>query len=217
LTAANFDCLVLPYGSRFPAAARQSILGYLKARGSFFSTGGYAFDTPMTLDDKGEWVKETPDGNAVSLNTRKGKPGDTLQLLPDQIGAFDPSYLLKGVSFIRAAEDQCVLPKDLALSGSASGYAACAMLGSNNPVFPEKWGRWVPLVNAYDGFSRLRGAVGALPGSRTATFSTSSISMARRCARWPRRPTSSPSSGPMPTPRCANETSSRTPPPATGE
>lgn len=48
------------------------------------------------------------------------------------------------------------------IEGPLTGYAAAALIGSNNPVFPDIQARWTPIVNAYDSLGRLRGAVAAV-------------------------------------------------------
>jgi hypothetical protein len=88
LTAANFNCLILPYGPNYPYAAYDSIISYLKSGGSFLSIGGYAFDEPCARDQSGRFVHigsvATAEEIAVHqegielLNTRHGKPGDQL-------------------------------------------------------------------------------------------------------------------------------------------
>lgn len=47
LNAEKFATLVLPYGATFPAEAVESFRAFLRAGGSFLSTGGYAFDYPV--------------------------------------------------------------------------------------------------------------------------------------------------------------------------
>ncbi|MHB0997670.1 MAG: beta-galactosidase [Armatimonadota bacterium] len=172
LTKANFDCLVLPYGPCYPADAQESIKSYLKSGGSFLSTGGYAFDFLCGIDSSGNFVTtqnlttaaDIAKGNVTSksLNTRIGIVGDTMGLNPDQIGVFDPSYHLKYVSGISSAPDQFVIPAAFKAGMSVKGYAASSLLGSNNPVFPEKWGRHITLVEGRDASGRERGPVGSM-------------------------------------------------------
>jgi hypothetical protein len=47
LTKDKFDCLVLPYGSAFPASAFTSIVKYLSAGGNFVNLGGVPFSIPV--------------------------------------------------------------------------------------------------------------------------------------------------------------------------
>lgn len=184
LTPNRFQCLILPYGSRYPASAAESIKAYLKSGGCFLSTGGYAFDEPCALNASGQMLPTAP-ADGPRLNARYGKPGDTLGLEPDQIGVFDPSYQLKRVASLRAAPAQFVVPASVKHKAEVKGYAACSMLGSNNPVFPEKWGRNIPLVNTHDSFGRLRGPAGALihnyagpyAGSSWAIFGVTNIDL----------------------------------------
>ena len=50
------DLVVLPYGGAFPAPAAQSLKSYLRQRGAFVSTGGYAFDT-LLVEHEGKWLR----------------------------------------------------------------------------------------------------------------------------------------------------------------
>lgn len=172
LKSDRFDCLVLPYGPYYPEAACEAIKNYLKTGGSFLAVGGYAFDRPCKPDENGRMVPveatvTTGDIAAgktgpARLNTRFGKPGDTMGLEADQIGVFDPAYHLKYATRMKAAPMQFVIPSSFRQHAKLEGYSACSMLGSNNPVFPEKWGRHISLVDAYDSFGRLRGSIGAM-------------------------------------------------------
>lgn len=53
-SAEKYWLIVLPYGSYFPALARDNFLAYLRAGGDFLSTGGYAFDEPA-IQWNGQW------------------------------------------------------------------------------------------------------------------------------------------------------------------
>lgn len=180
---AGFDCLVLPYGPCYPHAARDSIKAYLKSGGSLFTTGGYAFDQPHASDGSGNLlpldatltahdIAGEADG-VRPLNHRYGRPGDTMGLDPEQIGIFDPTFHLRHVEGIRSAEMQHIVP-GVEMPVKPEGYAACSMLGSNNPVFPEKWGRHIPLVEAVDEFGRTRGGVGAIARNYAGPYAGSS-------------------------------------------
>ncbi|MHB1457630.1 MAG: cellulase family glycosylhydrolase [Armatimonadota bacterium] len=172
LSRTNFDCVVLPYGPNYPNAAAGSIKAYLKSGGSFLSMGGYAFDNACAPDESGTMApvssvvtaQDVASGvtTAKWLNTRKGVYGDTLQLEPDQIGVFDPTYHLNWVSRIRAADSQSVIPASVKATAKLQGYAACSMLGSGSPVFPVKWGRHIPIMQAYDSLGRYRGDIGSI-------------------------------------------------------
>lgn len=184
LTRSNFDLLILPYGSRYPYAAYDSIRSYLKTGGCFLSTGGYAFDEPCAPDETGTLVPidstltaedlGAPEQGLKRLNTRFGKPGDTLGLAADQIGVFDPAYPLENVVVIQSAPEQNVLPPDVRAFFPAEGYSACSMLGSNNPVFPEKWGRHIPLIDCVDPHGRHRGSAGAIAHNYAGPYAGSS-------------------------------------------
>ncbi len=178
LAPSSFDCLVLPYGPSYPYAAYQSIKAYLKGGGSFFSMGGYAFDEPCERNASGEMQPMKWSGEGVAppacLNTRFGKPADTMGLEPDQIGVFDPSYHLKYSAGFRAAPMQSIIPPSVEGKVALEGYSACSVLGSNSPVFPEKWGRHMPLMDVVDSHSRLRGSAGSMAFNYAGPYAGSS-------------------------------------------
>ncbi len=173
LTSDHFDCVVLPYGARYPKAADGAIRAYLKSGGSFVQMGGYAFDSPCAADGSGKLVS-LADSKEPGLNTRHGKPGDTMGLNPDQIGVFDPTYHLNNAVGFRAAPMQSVVPVALKVKIPVTGYAACSLLGSNNPVFPEKWGRHIAIANAYDKYGRLVGPIGSIAHNYAGPYAGSS-------------------------------------------
>ena len=169
LDTKNVDVLVIPCSPAYPRGGRAALLGFLRSGGSFVSIGGYAFDqlvapgggasAPPTLRAK-DMDKAQP--IAASINTRYGAHGDTMKLRPDQIGAFDPSYRLEHVAYAATAPGQHILTQAIRIDGPLEGFAACAMTGSNSPVFPRVHGRWTPLLNACDSLGRLRGAVASV-------------------------------------------------------
>ena len=171
LTTARFDCVILPYGPSYPYAAFDTIKAYLKSGGSFVSMGGYAFDEPCEPDGSGRMVPVQPSKNPRPLNTRHGKAGDTLSFEPDQIGVFDPCYLLRNVSQIGGALSSVPIGGS---SGPFGGYAACSMLGSDSPVFPEKWGRHIPVLREQDGTGALLGDAGAIAYNYAGPYAGSS-------------------------------------------
>lgn len=89
------------------------------------------------------------------LNTRHGTPADGLDTAPTQLGVFQPDYRLERVHSARAAPDQVILEPGLIVDGPLEGHAASGVVGFNQA-------RWVPLLNAYDRYGRLRGAAGAM-------------------------------------------------------
>jgi len=48
----RFDAVVLPYGESFPREAAENFRKFVKAGGSFFSTGGYAFNHLYSLSER---------------------------------------------------------------------------------------------------------------------------------------------------------------------
>jgi len=173
LTAKRFPLLILPYGPNYPAAAEPAIRGYLMHGGGFLSTGGYVFDRPAHTGPGGEWVAAAT-GRLVtaaqlnkadayySFNTRFGRPGDTMMTRPDQIGAFDPAFVLERVEKLVPADDQFLVPAGFEWTLPVSGYAARSMIAKNSPVFPDLHARTIPLIEARDAFGRPRGPVGSI-------------------------------------------------------
>lgn len=70
--ARKYWLVVLPYGSYFPALARDNFLAYLREGGDFLCTGGYAFDD-LVIQWKGRW--QTIEDILSTLPTREVKIG----------------------------------------------------------------------------------------------------------------------------------------------
>jgi hypothetical protein len=101
------------------------------------------------------------------LNTRHGHPADGLEVAPTQLGVFDADYRLARVASARAAPHQSVVRRDLSIQGPLEGWAAAGVTGLDEA-------RWIPLVNGYDRYGRLRGAVGAMLRHSGGTYAGSS-------------------------------------------
>jgi hypothetical protein len=102
------------------------------------------------------------------LNTRYGHPADSLEVAPTQLGVFDADYRLQRAASARAAPHQCVVQPGLCLTnGPLEGWAAAGVTGFDTA-------RWVPLVNGYDRYGRLRGTVGAMLRHSGGTYASSS-------------------------------------------
>jgi len=165
------DLLVLPNAPFFPLAAISNFRTFLKTGGAFFSIGGYAFDRLCNYSEAG-WASDTlwPLAKELDhvkrgvdrLNTRHGEHGDTMKLHPDQIGVFDPSFLLRNVAAVTSAADQFVVPEKWRAEVSLEGPAAIAMTGNNSAVFPDVNARWIPLLETVDRLERPRGPAAAL-------------------------------------------------------
>ena len=54
LNRQHFDLLVLSYGETFPAVAKNAVLAFLADGGDLFTTGGYAFQSPV-VEEGGHW------------------------------------------------------------------------------------------------------------------------------------------------------------------
>jgi hypothetical protein len=102
------------------------------------------------------------------LNTRHGQPADGLEVAQTQLGVFDADYRLQRVTSARAAPHQSVIRSDLCITnGPLEGWAAAGVTGYDTA-------RWIPLINGYDRYSRLRGAVGAMLRHSAGTYAGSS-------------------------------------------
>ncbi|GIV21733.1 MAG: hypothetical protein KatS3mg023_3484 [Armatimonadota bacterium] len=169
LTRDHLDAVILPYGAFFPLEAREAFLAYLRAGGSFLATDGYAFDHPLVWDGE-RWrdveqtvtAEEHDRGGTESrarLNTRYGTPGDAMTLAPDQIGVFDPAFLLLDAVQCRAIGVFAGTGVHLRWDKPVQGFSSCGLIGVNSPVFPPVYRRWVPVMEALDAKSHLRGTV----------------------------------------------------------
>jgi len=101
------------------------------------------------------------------LNTRHGHPADGLEVAPTQLGVFDADYPLARVASARAAPCQSVVASNLCVTGALEGWAAAGVTGYDAA-------RWMPLINGYDRYGRLRGAVGAVLRHSAGTYAGSS-------------------------------------------
>ena len=165
------DLIVLPNAPFFPQAAVENFRSFLKAGGAFFSIGGYAFDQLGDYTGSG-WAMQplwplareidTVRRAAGRLNTRQGDHGDTMKLHRDQIGVFDPSFLLRNVASVTLAKDQYFSVGAWRADIVLEGPAAIAMTGNNSPVFPDVYARWVPLLVTADRLGRPRGPAASL-------------------------------------------------------
>ena len=156
LTPERFWCLGV-MDDQFPACAQEALIHYLARGGHLAAFQGYALDRPLSLQE-GKWCSLR---GKVRLNTHYGEAHDALALGREQVGAFDPSYPLDQAAGLRAAPDQ-VISGPVAIPGRFSGWAASALVGSNNPVFPQVWGRRLPVLEAHDRTGRALGAAVSL-------------------------------------------------------
>ena len=159
-----YDLLILPTGPVFPTTCRHRVLAYLKGGGSLLTTGGYAFDNPVLPVGGGTFVTcatcvtaaelDAQPAEGYPINTRSGRPGDTLRLKPDQIGMFDPGDRFEEAVKIRGGAYD--------LAGTFSGWSAVGLIGTNSPVFPTVLSRWQPLLFATDRYDRVVGPAAGL-------------------------------------------------------
>ena len=164
LNRSNFDAVVLTSGPYFPEAAKDAFLAFLKSGGSFLSTDGYAFDNPVIYTQEG-WrtvgsgiTAAQMDANTAAeapLNTRTGRPGDAMTFAAEQIGVFNPQFHLEHVAGVRQVWPPAGRQQ---WQAALSGYAACGLIGDNNPVFPPVYRRWMPVLEGVDAQGRYRGA-----------------------------------------------------------
>ncbi|MBN1442821.1 MAG: family 78 glycoside hydrolase catalytic domain, partial [Planctomycetes bacterium] len=155
------DIVILPRGDLFPLAAREPFIDYLKRGGGFVALGGYAFDRLLAQESGGWRVIDDP-GPERYLSGRRGRSGDSLRLRPEQIAVFDPTYTFERIASMGRDPASPLPGLDWSIETSLSGFAATAMSGSNNPVFPRPHARWYPLATASDRYGRPRGCVLAM-------------------------------------------------------
>ncbi len=166
LTPAHLDAVILPYGAFFPVQAREAFLTYLKSGGSFLATDGYAFDR-LVIWDGARWVEVSQSVTAeehnrgaiqaVRMNTRYGTPGDAMTFSPEQIGVFDPAFLLRDAVQVKTSPAFGDIRLGLQLDKPLEGFSASGLIGDNNPVFPPVYRRWIPVLEATDARGALRG------------------------------------------------------------
>lgn len=89
------------------------------------------------------------------LNTRHGRPEDGLEVAPTQLGVFQADYRLERARSLAAAPMQATIDPAVRCDFPVEGWAACGVVGWNHA-------RWIPLLNAYDSYGRLRGAASAM-------------------------------------------------------
>ncbi len=179
LSPSNFDVLVIPCAPYYPLNATGAIRAYLMAGGSLFTTGGYAFDRPcVRAGDAWQTVEQAltvervdRDDRPVGLNHRHAIPADGQGPEPGTVGLFDPSYPLRRAAYAESLVD--FIPR-VRIDGPFQGWAASALLGSNNPVFPVAHARRIPLLMAFDGIGREAGALGQIVHHHDGPFRGSS-------------------------------------------
>ncbi len=101
------------------------------------------------------WVDDISLEPFYQINTADGRVQDGLHFSDLQIGVFDPAFALKRVTEARALPGQNLLPPDFRLEGPLEGFAAVGYTGGDGPAGIRA--RWIPLVETYDRYGRVRG------------------------------------------------------------
>jgi len=188
-TYAGADVVILPYGPVFPVEARSPFLDFLASGGHFLSTGGYAFDSLVRraggrFEDLSPFEKRRID---LRMNTRFGLNEDHNVILPDQIGIFQPGWKLEHVSSLRTAPESPFDGPPVDVPLACEGHIACCsnMADRSSNYASPQWeaeiiepstlpvGRWFPLLQCYDRYSRPRGAAGAIRANYDGPYSGS--------------------------------------------
>ena len=125
LNMENIHVLVIACGADYPAEGKDVLYKYLESGGAFFSLSGYVFDNPRRNGEQDP---------LTHINTRYGRPGDSMGIEKGQIGVFDPSYTLENVNYIIPARQSSVAIPELRWEGSFEGFGAVSMVGNNRPV-----------------------------------------------------------------------------------
>ena len=184
LTPHHFDAVLLPYGAFFPVEAQEAFRAYLRAGGSFLATDGYAFDRPIAWDGK-RWydveqnitAEEHDRGDTESrmrMNTRYGTPRDAMTFAPEQIGVFDPTFLLQDAVRLKATGTFARTGVDLHMEKPVYGFSSCGLIGDNDPVFPRVYRRWIPVVEGLDSKGYPRGTALSIMHNFTGIYKGSS-------------------------------------------
>lgn len=179
LSPNNFDILVIPSAPYYPLNAGPAISAFLASGGSLFSTGGYAFDKPSIRAadawetvDRSLTVSEMDAGKAPrNLNHRFGIPADGAGPGQGEVPLFDPAAPLQNAAYAESLVD--FIPR-VRMEGPFEGWAATALLGNNDPVFPRPHARRIPLLMGYDSTGRQVGALGAIVHNHAGPFRRSS-------------------------------------------
>lgn len=98
---------------------------------------------------------------APRINTRWARIRDALWPEPEQIGAFDSAFPLRGVA-VTAPDGEQATVEAFQLKAPLAGYSATAMLGLNGHGFGPNRARWVPLLACSDADGRPRGHAGEI-------------------------------------------------------
>lgn len=179
LSPSNFDILVIPSAPYYPLNASRAITAFLASGGSLFTTGGYAFDKPSIRAadawetvDRSLTVSEMDAGKAPrNLNHRFGIPADGAGPGQGEVPLFDPAAPLQNAAYAESLVD--FIPR-VRMDGPFEGWAATALLGNNDPVFPRPYARRIPLLMGHDSTGRPVGALGAIVHNHAGPFRRSS-------------------------------------------
>lgn len=163
LSRERADLLVLPQGPKFPLQARDTVLKFLESGGSLLTAGGYAFDDPAVRAEGG-WVSAGTNVTAANvqsgrvpetrINTRFGKPGDTMRFHKKQIGLFDPSDELLHVAYAEFGGAR--------IPGPLTGFVAGIVDPTGSPVYGTAHLQYHAIGQTFDRLGRKRGAPGGL-------------------------------------------------------
>jgi hypothetical protein len=111
---------------------------------------------------------------SARINTRYAFIRTALFPAPEQIGVFDPSFLLENVGDVaRAPEMAGVLP-EAALPGRHGGYAAVGPLGLDGRGFSVNRCAWRPILSTKDAHGETWGPAAAILHHFNGTFAGSS-------------------------------------------
>ena len=159
LSVSRFDLLVLPYGETFPLPAAATVLDFLAAGGDLFTSGGYAFQSPVVLE-LGQWrfrdeviAALPPQPNLLPMSLSGWKPSNSQRctLVVDRSNA-GPTLQIAIAPPLRIAEAdwQFTLPAQ----GEGKQYLFSAMFRATE-VLPAPNGSATLGVEQLDGKGEL--------------------------------------------------------------
>ncbi len=114
------------------------------------------------------WFDDVKVRRFFQVNTADGRVRDGLHFSDVQIGVFDPAFTFKRTRYAKALPNQTLVPQELQVKGPFEGFAAVGMVGGDGPAGVRA--RWIPLMETYDRFGRIRGPLGAIVCNYAGTY-----------------------------------------------
>ena len=181
LSKANFDLLVLPYGSSFPLGT--TLYDFLEDGGDLVTIGGQAMTRALERTAEGRLVATAHDPGLITTPETMFT-GDASVPHREQLGIFAVPWQ----KFVHAVEagacdDQAVIDPDIRLEGKLEGYLATGMVGQL-PTFEEeeqyiREGKELPYI-----LRARRGAKSLGTKMHRLDHDENSYILRKTCSRW---------------------------------